>query len=84
MMSSVDEVTQEGGKFVQYQRSATKQHQNKLLHVQRKQTENAARTQRGEPPLPEEDVNKLFKPVPQPPRIDALLAASKFLVAILR
>nr|CAB3241670.1 eukaryotic translation initiation factor 3 subunit H [Phallusia mammillata] len=77
MMSSVDEVTQEGGKFVQYQRSAAKQHQNKLLHVQRRQTENAARTQRGEPPLPEEDASKLFKPVPQPPRIDALLAAGQ-------
>jgi len=76
-MSSVDEVTQEGGKFVQYQRAAAKHHQNKLLHLQRRATENSARTQRGEPPLPDEDINKLFKPVPQPPRMDALLAAGR-------
>ena len=39
--------------------------------------ENQARSQRGEAPLPSEDLGKLFRPVPQPPRIDALLAAGQ-------
>ncbi|XP_078487004.1 eukaryotic translation initiation factor 3 subunit H-like [Ciona intestinalis] len=77
MMSSVDDLTQESQRFVQYQRSAGKQHQNKLLYMQRRATENAARTQRGEPPLPDEDINKVVRPLQQPSRIDALLASGQ-------
>jgi len=77
MMSSVDELTQESGKFVQYQRAVAKAHQNKLVYLQRRATENAARAQRGEPPLPDEDLSKVLRSVTQPPRIDALLSAKQ-------
>lgn len=44
-------------------------------YQQRRQQENMQRQSRGEAPLPEEDINKLFKP-PQPPaRMESLLIA---------
>lgn len=47
-------------------------------YVQRRQQENAQRQSRGEPPLPEEDLTKLFKPPQPPPRMDSLLIAGQF------
>lgn len=44
-------------------------------YLQRRQQENAQRQSRGEPPLPEEDISKLFKPPQPPPRMDTLLIA---------
>jgi len=41
------------------------------------QLENKMRAERGEPPLPDEDVNKLFKPVPAPARLDSLLLSGQ-------
>ena len=41
------------------------------------QQENQQRQVRGEPPLPEEDINKLFKPLQPPPRLDCLLVANQ-------
>lgn len=48
-----------------------------LQYVQRRQQENAQRQSRGEPPLPEEDLTKLFKPPQPPPRMDSLLIAGQ-------
>ena len=39
--------------------------------------ENDLRAAKGEPPLPEEDLNKLFKPLQAPPRLDSLLLAGQ-------
>ena len=39
--------------------------------------ENAARALKKEPPLPEEDINKLFKPIPVPARLTPMLMASQ-------
>lgn len=44
-------------------------------YLQRRQQENTQRQSRGEPPLPEEDINKMFKPPQPPPRMDTLLIA---------
>lgn len=46
-----------------------------LQYLQRRQQENTQRQSRGEPPLPEEDISKLFKPPQAPPRMDTLLIA---------
>ncbi|KTF73167.1 hypothetical protein cypCar_00042332, partial [Cyprinus carpio] len=46
-------------------------------YIQRRQQENAQRQSRGEPPLPEEDLSKMFKPPQPPPRMDTLLIASQ-------
>lgn len=42
-------------------------------YQQRRQQENAQRQSRGEPPLPEEDISKMFKAPQAPPRMDTLL-----------
>ena len=41
------------------------------------QAENSSRKARGEEPLPEEDINKIFKPLAQPQRLDSLLLAGQ-------
>ncbi|KAG9355383.1 hypothetical protein JZ751_000221, partial [Albula glossodonta] len=46
-------------------------------YLQRRQQENAQRQSRGEPPLPEEDLSKMFKPPQPPPRMDTLLIAGQ-------
>ena len=40
-------------------------------------TENDIRKQRGEPPLPEEDLSRLFRPIQPPPRLDNILTTSQ-------
>ena len=51
-------------KFNKGQNLAVKQCQDKTRFLQKRQQENTARVARGEDPLPEEDINKLFKPLP--------------------
>ena len=51
-------------KFNKGQKLAVKQCQGKTRLMQKRQQENTARVARGEDPLPEEDINKLFKPLP--------------------
>ena len=35
------------------------------------------RAERGEAPLPDDDINRMFKPLPTPARIDSLLLSSQ-------
>ena len=48
-------------------------------HLAKRRNESAARLARGEDPLPEEDTstNPLFKPIPKPSRLDALLVTNQ-------
>jgi hypothetical protein len=39
--------------------------------------ENQARAAKDEPPLPEEDLNKIFRPIPVPPRLSPMLMAAQ-------
>lgn len=41
------------------------------------QGENAQRNSRGDPPLPEEDLSKIFKPLQSPSRLDYLLLSQQ-------
>lgn len=77
LMDRVDDMSQDIVKYNNYCRSLSKQQQQKHQYVQRRQQENAQRQSRGEPPLPEEDISKMFKPPPQPLRMDTLLIASQ-------
>ncbi|XP_059527850.1 eukaryotic translation initiation factor 3 subunit H isoform X2 [Myotis daubentonii] len=77
LMDRVDEMSQDIVKYNTYMRNTSKQQQQKHQYQQRRQQENMQRQSRGEPPLPEEDLSKLFKP-PQPPaRMDSLLIAGQ-------
>ena len=39
--------------------------------------ENTARQARGEGPLPDEDLTKVFKPIPVPPRLEPMVLSSQ-------
>jgi len=77
LIEGVDELGQDSQKLHNYQRNYARQQQQidawKLKH----QTENETRRNRGEPALPEEDVNKAFRPVPLPARLDNLLMTAQ-------
>ena len=73
MMDSVDELNQESIKFNKHQNLMLKQFQEKTRFIQKRQLENQARVARGEDPLPEEDLSKLFKNVPAPSRLNPLI-----------
>ncbi|XP_073714439.1 eukaryotic translation initiation factor 3 subunit H-B [Misgurnus anguillicaudatus] len=77
LMDRVDDMNQDIVKYNNFYRGLTKQQQQKHQYVQRRQQENAQRQSRGEPPLPEEDLSKMFKLPQQPPRMDTLLIASQ-------
>ncbi|XP_030644854.1 eukaryotic translation initiation factor 3 subunit H-B [Chanos chanos] len=77
LMDRVDDMSQDIVKYINFSRTLSKQQQQKHQYTQRRQQENAQRQSRGEPPLPEEDLTKLFKPPQQPPRMDTLLVAGQ-------
>ncbi|GIZ03602.1 eukaryotic translation initiation factor 3 subunit H [Caerostris extrusa] len=77
MMENVDSLCQETNKLTNHQRQVTKQQQAKNQYLQKRAAENNSRTAKGEPPLPEEDINKLFKPIPPPSRLDDLLVSGQ-------
>ena len=60
-------------KYNAYNRNLSKQQQ----YLQRWQQENAQRQSRGEPPLPKEDFNKIFKPPQTLKPIDTLVIAGQ-------
>jgi len=77
LMECVDEMSQDANRYVNFQRQLAKQTQAKQQYIEKRKHENAMRKQRNEAPLPEEDINKIFKPLQAPPRLEALLWASQ-------
>jgi len=77
LLTITDDMSQEINKYTNVQRQIFKQNQAKSLHQQKRQAENQQRLQRGEEPLPEEDLNKIFKPIPAPTRLDTLLISNQ-------
>ncbi|XP_026139025.1 eukaryotic translation initiation factor 3 subunit H-A isoform X2 [Carassius auratus] len=77
LMDRMDDMSQDIGKYNTYCRNLSKQQQQKQQYLQRRQQENAQRQSRGEPPLPEEDISKMFKPPQAPARMDTLLIAGQ-------
>ena len=73
LMDTVDDMNQESIKFNKHQNLMLKQFQEKTRFIQKRQLENQARVARGEDPLPEEDLSKLFKNVPAPSRLNPLI-----------
>lgn len=77
MMDCVEDLAQEANKSFNSQRQLAKQQQAKQQYVQKRVQENKIRAERGEQPLPEEDLHKLFKPPVVPSRLDSLLIAGQ-------
>lgn len=77
LMDRVDELNQEAIKFNRYQTTNIRQQQDKHRYIQKRNQENAARQAKGEPPLPEEDLNKLFRPIPVPLRLNPMIVSGQ-------
>lgn len=73
VMDAVDELNQESIKFNKHQNMVLKQYQEKTRFIQKRQLENQQRTSRGEDPLPEDDLAKMFKPLAPPSRLNPLI-----------
>jgi len=77
LIECVDEMSQDANRYFSFQRQLAKQNQAKLAYQSKRQHENNMRKQRGESPLPDEDINKVFKPLAPPARLDSLLWAGQ-------
>lgn len=77
LMDRVDELNQEAIKFNRYQQLVSRQQQDKHRYLQKRAQENAARAAKDEPPLPEEDISKLFRPHPVPLRMNPMIIAGQ-------
>eukprot|EP00057_Strongylocentrotus_purpuratus_P030053 XP_780589.3 PREDICTED: eukaryotic translation initiation factor 3 subunit H-B [Strongylocentrotus purpuratus] len=77
LMDQVDDLWQDTNKFFNYQRSMAKTNQAKTQHINKRTAENAAREERHEAPLPDEDLSKLFKAPTMPSRLDTMLLAGQ-------
>jgi translation initiation factor 3 subunit H len=77
LIESVDEMSQDANKFFNYQRQLIRQQQAKQQFQAKRASENALRVARGEQPLPDDDINRMFKPPQPPPRLDSLLLSQQ-------
>jgi len=77
LIEGTDELCQDAQKLHNYQRNVARQQQQIDAYKQRKAQENELRKQRGEPPQPEEDINKLYRPLQPPLRLDNMLTAAQ-------
>jgi len=76
-MECVDNLNQETNKMINHQRQAMRMQQQKQVALAKRNQENQLRKQRDEVVLPEDDIHKQFKPIPAPPRLDAVLLAGQ-------
>jgi len=77
LMVHVDSLNSETSRYNKYMGAKQRQETLKENYLQKRQLENDSRRARGDPPLPDEDINKLFKQVTPPTMLDSLLAASE-------
>jgi len=78
LIECLEDLTQEQGKFQYYQRNLQKQQYQQAQWLQKRKAENIARKKNGEEPLPEEDpTNTIFKPIPEPTRLESLLITNQ-------
>jgi len=77
LIEGTDELCQDAQKLHNFQRNVARQQQQIDAHKQRRSQENELRKQRGEPPLPEEDLNKMFRPLQPPLRLDNMLTTAQ-------
>ncbi|XP_063236645.1 eukaryotic translation initiation factor 3 subunit H [Bacillus rossius redtenbacheri] len=77
LMERVDELNQEAIKFNRHQQQVVRQQQDKHRYLMKRAQENAARLAKDEPPLPEEDPSKLFRPIPVPHRLNPMIVSGQ-------
>ncbi|KAK3825625.1 MAG: hypothetical protein J3Q66DRAFT_309072 [Benniella sp.] len=77
LMDTIDEHHQEQGNYAYWQRSVERENKKKAAYLLNRKTENARRTQAGQAPLPNEDVDAMFKLPSEPSRLDHLLISGQ-------
>lgn len=77
LMDRVDELNQEAIKFNRFQHLVVRQQQDKNRLLAKRAQENAARAAKDEAPLPDDDINKLMRPLPVPPRLNPMIVAGQ-------
>lgn len=77
LMDRVDELNQEATKFNKHLQQVNRQDQERHRVLTKHAQENAARIAKGEPPLPEEDINKMFRPILVPPRLNPMIVSGQ-------
>jgi len=77
LLEKVDEIHQEAYKMNKWTMQVSKQQQEKSKYVHQRSLENAARQAKGDPVLPEEDLSKIFRPIPPPSRLQPMLSSSQ-------
>eukprot|EP00327_Prymnesium_parvum_P043981 CAMPEP_0205853806 /NCGR_PEP_ID=MMETSP1083-20121108/1746_1 /ASSEMBLY_ACC=CAM_ASM_000430 /TAXON_ID=97485 /ORGANISM="Prymnesium parvum, Strain Texoma1" /LENGTH=333 /DNA_ID=CAMNT_0053215095 /DNA_START=12 /DNA_END=1013 /DNA_ORIENTATION=+ len=79
LIESIDDLQVESQKLQHYERYAQRQKAAQQQYLQKKKMEAQARAQKGEEPLPEEDLsqNNLFKPLAPPSRLESLLISNQ-------
>jgi translation initiation factor 3 subunit H len=77
LMGHIDSLNQEVIRYNRYFNLKQKQDALRENQLQKRQQENENRKARGEHPLQEDDINKMFKPIQAPSMLDGLLAAAE-------
>eukprot|EP00899_Mesostigma_viride_P029548 jgi/Mesvir1/9779/Mv12413-RA.1 len=78
VLECMDDLSLEQQKFAYYQRNLARQAQQQQQFLQKRRAENAQKRAHGEEVLPEEDPNNpIFKPIPEPSRLDAYLITNQ-------
>ncbi|KAH7670407.1 translation initiation factor 3 subunit H protein [Dioscorea alata] len=74
MIECMEDLSAEQNRFQYYYRNVSRQQAQQQAWLQKRRTENIARKAAGEELLPEEDPsNPIFKPIPEPSRLDSYL-----------
>lgn len=77
LMDRVDELNQEASKFNKFQQQVIRQEQEKHRMLAKNAQENQTRISKDEKPVSEEEINKLFKPLPVPSRINPMIVSGQ-------
>ncbi|KMZ60842.1 Eukaryotic translation initiation factor 3 subunit [Zostera marina] len=78
LIDCMDDLTMEQQKFQYHYRNVARQQTQQQAWLQKRRTENMSRKASGEEPLPEEDpLNPIFKPLPEPSRLDSFLITNQ-------
>ena len=73
IIEAVDAYRAEEGNLAYMQRQIAREKSRLEAYVAKRKEDNAARVAQGLPPLPEEDVTRLFKVPVEPSRLDSML-----------
>jgi len=77
LMEGADELCQDAQRLLNFQRNNSRQVQQIDAYKAKRAAENEQRIKRGEQPLPDEDLSKIFRSIVPPSRLDNVLVNSQ-------